>query len=365
MGELADQSTVLKNSFLPVFFNLNFPDDKLAFDRLLEEKKPSLVDEIHHQLNELIALRFPHKMGRISSEELEEGIKKELNGSELYEYGVWVYYPWRNTAIHLLGEEAFIEVRTNRNMLKITSDEQKLLRSKIVGIIGMSVGSGAALAIAMERGAGEIRIADMDTLDLSNLNRIRSSVLNLGLPKTTIVAREIAELDPYLNVSVFDCGINEENIDDFFDDEGRIDVLVELCDSLKIKLLARKEAKKRCIPVVMETSDRGTLDVERFDLDFNAGLLHGRFTDVEVENLLVCDNWSSEISAKFMAPNELSKEMLLSLREMGKSISRWPQTGSEVTMGAGVVAAVVRKILLGDSKIHGRKFIDIDELYMD
>jgi tRNA threonylcarbamoyladenosine dehydratase len=355
MGELADQSTVLKNSFLPVFFNLNFPDDKLAFDRLLEEKKPSLVDEIHHQLNELIALRFPHKMGRISSEELEEGIKKELNGSELYEYGVWVYYPWRNTAIHLLGEEAFIEV------LKITSDEQKLLRSKIVGIIGMSVGSGAALAIAMERGAGEIRIADMDTLDLSNLNRIRSSVLNLGLPKTTIVAREIAEIDPYIKVRVFDCGITEDNIDQFFDDGGRIDLLVELCDSIGMKLRSRMHAKKRGIPVVMETSDNGVLDIERFDLNPALELLHGRFTDSEVENLLGADSWTPDITAKFIAVDELSSRMKLSFTEIGKSISRWPQLGSEVTMGAGVIASVSRLILLGDEKLYGRKYLDIGE----
>jgi hypothetical protein len=361
MAELANQSTILKNLIQPVFFNLKQVDDKQAFDRLLAEKEPSLVDEIYHQLSELVALRFPEKMGRPSSEELELGIQRELNGSQLHDYGVWVYYPWRNTVIHLLDEEPFIEVRTNRNMLKITSDEQKVLRSKIVGIIGMSVGSGAALAIALERGAGELRIADMDTLDLSNLNRIRSSVLNLGLPKTAIVAREIAEIDPYIKVRVFDCGITEDNIDQFFDDGGRIDLLVELCDSIGMKLRSRMHAKKRGIPVVMETSDNGVLDIERFDLNPALELLHGRFTDSEVENLLGADSWTPDITAKFIAVDELSSRMKLSFTEIGKSISRWPQLGSEVTMGAGVVASVSRLILLGDEKLYGRKYLDIGE----
>lgn len=365
MADLDNPSSILTDGYMPRIFRLQSEVDKVSFQQLLMDKNPTIIDEIYHQINELVALRFPEKMGRPSEDEMQNGIARELNGVQLQDYGAWVYFPWRNTVVHLLDEEAFIEVRTNRNKLKITGDEQALLKTKVIGIIGMSVGSGAALAIAMERGAGELRIADMDTLDLSNLNRIRSSVLNLRLPKTTIVAREIAEIDPYLKVKVFDCGVDENNIEDFFTKDGTIHALIELCDSVKIKLLARLVAKKKRIPVIMETSDRGTLDVERYDLDPNLGILHGRFTDQEVENLLDNNAWSPEITSKFMAPNELSKEMLISLKEMGKTISRWPQTGSEVTMGAGVAAAVVRKILLGDSNIYGRKFIDIDELYMD
>ncbi|MBI1266868.1 MAG: hypothetical protein GC193_05495 [Cryomorphaceae bacterium] len=361
MATIANEPTIANQVIYPVIFQLKKSDDRQAFDRLLEEKKPLLIDEIRHQLRELVALRFPEKMGRPSAEELELGIQKELNGSQKFDYGVWVYYPWRNTIIHLLDEEAFIEVRTNRNMLKITSEEQKVLQSKIIGIIGMSVGSGAALAIALERGAGELRIADMDTLDLSNLNRIRSSVLNLGLPKTTVVAREISEIDPFIKVKVYDCGITNENIDQFFDEGGKIDLLVELCDSISMKLRSRLHAKKRGIPVVMETSDNGVLDIERFDLNPALGLLHGRFTDNEVENLLGADNWTPEITSKFIAVEELSSRMKLSFTEIGKSISRWPQLGSEVTMGAGVVASVSRLILLGDEKLNGRKYLDIGE----
>ncbi len=118
--------------------------------------------------------------------------------------------------MRVLAEKDFIRLRTSRNRYKITQEEQDLLCSKKIGIIGLSVGQSVALSLAMERTFGELRIADFDTLDLSNMNRIRTGLFNLGIKKTWIVAREIAEIDPFLKVVIFDEGITEENKDDFF-----------------------------------------------------------------------------------------------------------------------------------------------------
>ena len=60
--------------------------------------------------------------------------------------------------------------------------------------------------MAMERNCGLLKIADFDILELSNLNRIRSSVDCIGQKKTTLVAREIAEIDPFLQVEIFEEG---------------------------------------------------------------------------------------------------------------------------------------------------------------
>ncbi|HPF91885.1 MAG TPA: hypothetical protein PLL57_14590, partial [Flavobacteriales bacterium] len=70
----------------------------------------------------------------------------------------------------------FALVRTDRNRNKITREEQAILSSKKVGVIGLSVGQSVSLTLALERSFGEIRLADHDTLELSNLNRIRSGV---------------------------------------------------------------------------------------------------------------------------------------------------------------------------------------------
>lgn len=332
-------------------------------DELQRKHRPETIDRIDVQLAEFIKLQAPGQM--MSDNDALLAARARL-GETPENYGTWVYYPWRNTLVHLLSAEEFIAVRTNRNQLKITAQEQHLLQSKCVGIIGMSVGSGVALSMAMERTCGRLRIADFDTLDLSNLNRLRASVTQLGVPKAWIVAREIAELDPYLNVEVFDQGVTPENIDAFIDgEEQSLDLLVEECDSLPIKILARVEARKRAIPVIMETSDRGMVDVERFDLNAQTGILHGRISDEECEEIIQTGSWTPELTARIMSPEETSERMRRSVGALGKTISRWPQLASEVTTGAGVVTHLSRKILLGDHLIRGRKFIDPYELFMD
>src|SRR5205814_1258580 len=160
---------------------------------------------------------------KIKPDEYPALINSYLAGQHINEYGVWVYYPWSKRLVHLLNEEEFIEVRTNRNQYKITLEEQKLLRQKKVGIIGLSVGQSIALTMAMERIYGELRIADFDTAELSNLNRIRTGVHNLGLNKAIIVAREIAEIDPFIKIKIFNDGLTAENIDRFFLEDGRLD----------------------------------------------------------------------------------------------------------------------------------------------
>lgn len=355
--------SIADETCFPQIFNLKKEQDASRIAQLIEEQKPKILDTIELQLEELFKLRKPS--AGWSQSEFELAARARL-GEHPEAYGVWVYYPWKNVLVHLLGEDEYREVRTNRNMLKITKEEQKELAKASIGIIGMSVGSGVTMALAMECIGGELRIADLDRLDLSNLNRLRSGVTNINIRKTTIVAREIAEIDPFVKVTIFDEGITDDNIDEFLTFNGRpLDVLVEECDSVRIKILSRLKARALGIPVVMETSDRGMLDVERFDLDSTIGILHGRFTEDECVHLIETGEWTLETMMKMMTIDELSDRMKDSLGEMGKSISRWPQLASEVTMGAGVVAQVVRMILLGNKQVSGRKFFDVNEFFLD
>ena len=75
-----------------------------------------------------------------------------------------------------------------------------------MGIAGLSVGQTTAIALAMERGCGRLKLADFDVIELSNLNRIRCSLDQLELPKWVVAARTIAEFDPYMEIEVFEEG---------------------------------------------------------------------------------------------------------------------------------------------------------------
>jgi tRNA A37 threonylcarbamoyladenosine dehydratase len=55
-------------------------------------------------------------------------------------------------------------------------------------------------------------LADFDTLELTNLNRVPASVMDLGVNKAVVAARRIAEIDPYLRVIVQPDGITADNL---------------------------------------------------------------------------------------------------------------------------------------------------------
>ena len=157
-------------------------------------------------------------------------------------FGVWVHYPWSGRLVRLLPEDAFVEVRTNRNREKITREETAALRTKTVGIVGLSVGSTTAIALAMERGCGALKLADFDVIELSNMNRIRCAVHELELPKWVVTARAITEFDPFLELEIFEDGVHAENVDVFV---SGCDVVVDACDSLGVKAALRLEPSAR------------------------------------------------------------------------------------------------------------------------
>ena len=140
----------------------------------------------------------------------------------------WVYYPWRRAVVRLLASRPFSALRLDRNRNKLTIAEQSRLRSLRVGVVGLSAGHTIAHVLAMEGLVGEIRLADFDTLELSNLNRIPASVLDLGVNKAVVAARRIAEIDPYLRVIVDTDGVTAENLGAFLDGLDVVDRGVRL-----------------------------------------------------------------------------------------------------------------------------------------
>lgn len=354
----------LSDAFLPEIFNINISSDFQRVQTLINEQADLLVlDEIHGQLRELIKIRNPQKV--LTDDEYVQQIETLLNGESSHHYGNWVYYPWNKKLVHLLNKDEFVELRTSRNLYKITPEERTTLLHKKIAIIGLSVGQMIALTLAMERTCDEIRLADFDLIELSNMNRIRTSVTNLGVSKAIVAAREIAELDPYINVKLFLDGITDDNIDDFLLKDGKIDLLIEECDGLDVKILSRIKAREYGIPVVMETNDRGMIDIERFDLEPNRALLHGLIPE-NMENLAALRNLSNQEKVPLLGAmvgiEHISERMRLSLGEMGKTISTWPQLASSVVLGGAMVTDISRRILLNQSTLSGRYYVDFNEL---
>lgn len=273
-------------------------------------------------------------------------------------YGTVAWYPWRQKAILILEEAEFIDVRTNRNRNKIRGDEQGQLGSRSVGVVGMSVGRSIAMALAMERVAGRLHLADADTLELSNLNRIPASLFELGGSKVISAARAIAEVDPYLEVEVWPEGFAPEVMSDFL---GGLDLVVDACDAPSAKALLRLGARDRRMPLIMETNDRGLVDIERYDQEETQEFLHGRISVEQLTELANGGAWTPELLDAFVDLSAISDRARESLAEVGKTLVGWPQLHSDVAMGAGMAATVARRILLGDDLEDQRIRFDFNE----
>jgi len=354
--------SALNTLFKPEFYRLTDESAKEKFLNLLSIPGLCLHDTIKEQLAELIKYRNPSR--KFSNEELSQGVLEFFNGRPIEDYGVWVFYPWSNRLVHLLDEKEFIEVRTSRNQYKITPDERDVLQKKKIGIIGLSVGQSVAVTLAMERICGELRLADFDLLELTNLNRIRTGVHNLGIAKVYSVAREIAEIDPFLTVRCFPEGINDNTMDAFFTEGGKLDLMIEESDGFDIKILSRYKARELKIPVLMEASDRCMVDVERFDLEPARSILHGLVDHLDIKTLKSLRTTEEKIPYMLdvLGIDTASPRLKASMLEIEQTINTWPQLASAVTMGGGITADVARRLLLGYFKDSGRYFVDVEEL---
>jgi len=364
---LSEENRRMNDVHTPVFFRLSDTTQKKNFLALIESSKVWLSDEISDQLKELIKSRNPS--AGYTAKDFPGLIEQHLNGCPPEEYGVWVYYPWSGRLVHLLDEDEFVELRTSANRNKITMAERNVLAAKKVGVIGLSVGQSVSVTLALERGCGELRLADFDTLELNNLNRIRTGVHNLGLLKAYSVAREIAEIDPFFKVVCYTEGINENNISHFLDHGGRLDMVIDECDSVDIKILCRIKARELHIPVLMEASDRGTFDVERFDLHPDRPIMHGWLEHLQLDFEVLKNLKTNEEKVPYMLPisglETLSTRMRASMVELRSTITTWPQLATAVTLGGALAADTCRRIFLDQFTGSGRYFIDLETLIPD
>jgi molybdopterin/thiamine biosynthesis adenylyltransferase len=366
LEELIQQSKSTSTIASPSFYRLSNAADKQKLEALLNENPSMTVfDEIQCQLEELVKCLNPKiKFGKA---ELTEAAKKHMGATPIEEYGVWVYYPWSYRLIHILDEKEFVDVRTSRNQNKITKEERDILARKKIGVIGLSVGQSVSVTLAMERVCSELRLADFDVLELTNLNRIRTGLYNLGLPKVYSVAREIAEIDPFIKVVCYPQGLLESNMDEFFTKDGKLDLLIEESDGFDIKILCRYKARELQVPVLMEASDRCMVDVERFDLEPDRGILHGLVEHLDIAKLKTLKTNEEKIPYMLdvLGIETASVRLKASMIEIEETINTWPQLASAVTMGGGVTTDVARRILLNQYKGSGRFHIDIEELIGD
>jgi len=319
----------------------NDPDDLELLNRLRARPEIAVIDRLVEQRRNL------------------EELLPRPDESLLTESYRWVHYPWRRTLVCVLGPQAFRRVRLDRNRNLITIEEQEHLGALRIGIVGLSVGHAIAHTLATEGMCGQLRLADFDELELTNLNRVPASLFDIGINKAVVAAQRIAEIDPYVDVQVATSGVTPESVDKFVDG---LDIVIEECDSLDIKLLVREAARTRGVPVLMASSDRGLIDVERFDEDPGRPVLHGLLGDADLSRLATLSSREKvPYVLKVVEAAKLSARGAATLVEVGQTLATWPQLAGDVLLGAAAVARAVQRVGLDHPLPSGRIRLDVDE----
>lgn len=278
---------------------------------------------------------------------------------------IYIYYPWSKTLIKSPNEHIYNQLRTSRNRNLVTAEEQTLLRSKVVGVAGMSVGSNILNTLVMTGTSCRVKIADFDVLSVPNMNRLMAPVSAVGTNKTVFFARRSLEVDPFMYVEAFPEGLTEDKFEVFFS-KPKIDLYIEEMDSPYLKIASRKLAKKLHIPVIMaaDNGDGVLIDVERFDLDPDYPLFHGVLDKViDSETITPQLTFAQKLTtiASMVHLEEATPRAQDSLEEVGTTLNTWPQLGTAALMAGVALTFVARQILLGLPMPSGRYHISPEE----
>lgn len=286
----------------------------------------------------------------------------------IFSDSVLVYYPWLNSIVRILTKENFEKVRTSRNKNLIRDSEQNIFKECKIGITGLNVGSYGAFCIALEGGCRAMKLADYDILSLSNMNRFLGSLNDLGLSKSIISARRIYEINPFIEIDLYQVGINKDNVEAFLL-SPRIDILIEETDSLLLKIQIRELTKTHKIPVVMVTGNGSNIviDVERYDLDEDLQIMNGNLRTDVIHKIKSSTELpfhdKIQLCRDFMGSEILTDRLNESFDLVGSQLAGIPQIAESSFVRGAALAWFTRNIMTGQNYVpSGRYFIELEKV---
>lgn len=150
----------------------------------------------------------------------------------------------------ITNKEEYLSKAFARNIGLLTKLEQKKLSQAKVAIPGMGGVGGVHLITMARTGVGKFHIADFDIFEVANINRqFGARVPDFGRSKLEVMKEHALSINPYLEISLFEDGINESNLDRFLDG---VDVVIDGLDffNFDIRRILFKRAFEKGIYVI-------------------------------------------------------------------------------------------------------------------
>jgi molybdopterin/thiamine biosynthesis adenylyltransferase len=232
-------------------------------------------------------------------------------------------------------DEAF-----SRNLGWVTEAEQAKLRRSRVCIAGMGGVGGIYLLTLARLGVGAFSIADFDTFAPANMNRqAGATVSSMGRPKVDVMLEMARDINPDLDVRVFDQGLDASNLDAFLADG---DAYLDGLDFFALDI--RRQVFARCAAMGMPATTVAPLGMGAALLNFVPGGMS--FDDY----FRLEDQTDDEQALRFLvglSPAMLQLRYLVDPSRVDLARRRGPSTVIAVQLCSGLAAAQVIKLVLG------------------
>jgi hypothetical protein len=276
--------------------------------------------------------------------------------------GVWVYFPWDEELVHILGRSEFKRLFYSRNNPCILPAEQKAIGDLKIAIGGLSVGSNIAIALA-RMGVENLTVSDMDTIDLSNESRMAvGDVASVGERKTDVLAKVIYSFNPFINLRVVPEGFGPHNLAEVL---SSADVYIDHMDNLPLKIEARKMARimRKIIIMATDIDKRPLLDIELPD---NPKLFNGRADDEVIRELMLPPKsfaeWCRKAVQIFGFENTSAPVLENFVSNAKKESNYGSQLGLTGNIVAGFIAYYIYEIARGNaSRLTPFRIIPIEQ----
>ncbi len=151
--------------------------------------------------------------------------------------------------------------------VKMTNDKalQKLQDSTIL-ILGLGGVGGYAVEALARSGVGHFILIDFDVIDETNINRqIIALTSTIGQKKTEAFKTRILDINPCCQVDCYDMFYSDENKDNIF--LGKIDYVIDACDTISSKKVLILECLKRKIPLISSMGTGNKFDPSKLYID--------------------------------------------------------------------------------------------------
>lgn len=138
--------------------------------------------------------------------------------------------------------------RYSRNIGAISEEEQELLFTKTVLVVGLGGLGGYTSEYLARVGVGSLRLCDCDAFDESNLNRqINATEASIGKRKVEAAIERVKSINGGIDVKGFDMRFTAETAGEML--EGA-DLVIDALDNVSSRFVLEEEASKAGVPLI-------------------------------------------------------------------------------------------------------------------